>query len=112
MYMAQSNEGTPKVFTLDDSNPPRWNEYYAFAHEFDGYEAYPETLYEVAASVAKNWNENGVLPYDLPMLRASLFRQARGSRFTSGYPAEEDMGYLDALVNQIKQMMCEQSASS
>ncbi len=110
--MAESNEGTPKVFTLDDTNPPRWNEYYAFAHEFDGYEAFPETLYEVAASVAKNWNEEGMLPDDLPVLRAALFRQARGSRFTSGYPAEEDMGYLDALVNKIKEMMGEQSATS
>jgi hypothetical protein len=46
------------------------------------------------------------------MLRAALFRQARGSRFTSGYPAEEDMGYLDALFNKIKEMMGGESTTS
>jgi hypothetical protein len=103
--MSDPNERTPKVFTLYESNPPRWNDYYVFAHEFDGYEAFPETLYEVADSVRMNWYEQGVLPDDLILLRASLFREARSSRFITGYPAEEDMGYLDGLVHKIKELM-------
>ena len=108
--MADSNEETPQVFTLYENNPPRWNEYYRFAHEFDGYEAFPETLYEVADLAMKNWYLQGILPDDLVLLRASLFREARSSRFITGYPAEEDMGYLDALVNKIKDLLKRQES--
>ena len=110
--MADSDERIPKVFTLYENIPQRWRENYVFAHEFDGYEAFPETLYEVANLVKKNWYEQGILPDDLTLLRASLFREARSSRFITGYPAEEDMGYLDTLVNKIKEMMKELNPKS
>ena len=106
--MADSNKETPKVFTLFENNPTRWNEYYVFAHEFDGYEAFPETLNDVANLARKNWYEQGLLPDDLVLLRSSLFREARSSRFITGYPGEADMGYLDALVNKIKEIMKDQ----
>ena len=81
--------------------PQRWAEYFRFAHEFDGYAAYPDDLGELANGAIKDWNLNQTLSDKLVLLRSCLFYEARRSRFVEGYPSEEDMGYLDALVEKI-----------
>lgn len=98
-------EHDPNSFSLNPPTPDAWPEYYVFAHEFDGYAAFPGTLYEIADEVMRNWYEKGTLPDDLTLLRSSLFREARSSRFITGYPGESDMAYLDALVTKIKTLM-------
>ena len=107
--MSTPEDDRPKVITIEENTPSRWSDYYRFAHEFDGYEAFPETLPEVARSVVKDWYENGTLPDDLVLLRSSLFFQARSSRFITGYPGEEDMAFLDALVKKIKELLEQES---
>lgn len=100
-----SNDQTPKVFVLPYINMPlRWHEYSAFAHEFDGYSAYPDNLGELANKAVRDWNENQVLSDDLILLRSCLFYEARRSRFVEGYPTEDDMAYLDALVEKIRKV--------
>ena len=91
-------------FDLIDT-PSRWNDYYVFAHEFDGYEAFPDDLAERASRVAADWCESGSLPDDLDLLRACLFFEARSSRFMSGYPDEAAMKYIDPLVAKIKALI-------
>ena len=99
-----------KVFILNPTTPENWNEYYKLAHEFDGYAAFPDNLKLFAGEVMKGWYEAGELPDDLNLLRASLFQEARSSRFITGYPGEEDMPYLDALVAKIKMLMSANTA--
>ena len=103
-------EENKKVFILNPSTPEKWDEYYVFAHDFDGYAAYPDNLKRLAGEVMKGWYEAGELPDDLNLLRASLFQEARISRFITGYPGEEDMTYLDALVAKIKTLMSTSTA--
>ena len=93
----------PNVFVLPYPNiPQRWSEYSVFAHEFDGYSAYPDNLGELANQAIKNWNEHQVLSNDLKLLRSCLFYEARRARFVEVYPGEAEMGYLDALVLKIR----------
>ena len=91
------------VFILPcPDTPQRWTEYFRFAHEFDGYAAYPDNLGELANGAVKDWHLNQALPDNLLLLRSCLFYEARRSRFIEGYPSEKDMSYLDALVDKIK----------
>jgi hypothetical protein len=96
------NKHEPKVFIFSDSHiPQRWYSYAEFAHEFDGYELYPTNLGELANWAAKDWFSSGELSENVAFLRACLFYEARRARFVQGYPAESDMGYLDALYEKI-----------
>ena len=103
-------EEMKKIFILNPSTPETWSEYYVFAHEFDGYAAFPDNLKLFAGEVMKGWYEAGELPDDLNLLRASLFQEARSSRFITGYPGEEDMPYFDALVAKIKTLISTSTA--
>ena len=90
-------------FVIESSDTPlRWGEHYVFAHEFDGYAAFPDDLAERVNEVIEAWNEHHVLPDDLDLLRACLFFAARSSRFIEGFPSEKDMEFLDPLVAKIK----------
>ncbi len=97
---------THRTFILGDSElPERWSEYYIFAHEFDGYGAFPEDLAERANAAAQTWVETHTLSDDLDLLRGCLFYEARRSRFIEGYPSEADMAYIDPLVAKIKSLL-------
>jgi len=103
----------PKVFTLNYApSPSHWAQYFRLAHEFDCYAAFPEDLSELANQAIKGWDENKTLPDDLITLQACLFYEAKRSRFIEGYPSEEDMGYIDALVNKINSLTDESSGST
>ena len=96
-------EKTPKVLVMPYADTPdRWSEYFVFAHDFDGYAAYPDNLGELANQAIKDWHEQHVLSDNLNLLRSCLFYEARRSRFIGGYPSEADMDYIDALVDKIK----------
>lgn len=96
-------EKTPKVHVIPDTDTPtRWSEYSLFAHDFDGYAAYPDNLGELANQAIQDWYEHQILPDDLKLIRSCLFYESRRARFVWGYPSESDMGYLDALVDRIK----------
>lgn len=102
---AVPSDQTPKVFVLPYLNTPhRWAEYSVFAHEFDGYGAYPDNLGELATKAIKDWNEHQILSGDLTLLRSCLFYEARRARFVEGYPNEADMAYLDALVEKVRKI--------
>jgi len=97
-----TSDRTPEVFVLPySSTPDRWSEYSVFAHEFDGYAAYPDNLVDLANQAIKDWVENQFLSDELKLLRSCLFYEARRARFIEGYPSETDMGYIDALVHKI-----------
>jgi len=98
---------TPKVFSLPISDtPPRFTEYFEFAHQFNGerIEDWEKTR-EIAREIEKTWWETGSLPEELSLLRAVLLIQVRYARFVEGYPSEADMPYLDALVATIKEKL-------
>lgn len=98
-----TTDKTLKVFVMAYADTPdRWSEYFVFAHDFDGHAAYPDNLGELANQAIKDWAEHQVLTDELNLLRSCLFYEARRSRFIGGYPAEADMGYIDALVEKIK----------
>ena len=104
----ETSDSGGKVYLIrEDPLPERVGEYFEFAHQFDGYAAYPETLGELANGVCKDWYEAEVLPDDLTLLRSCLFYEARRSRFVWGFPSESDMGYLDALVAKINAVMAQ-----
>ena len=97
---------TNRHYIIESSDTPlRWSEYYVFAHEFDGYAAFPDDLPERASQVGRAWYDHHVLPEDLDLLRACLFFEARSSRFIEGYPDEVAMEYIDPLVAKIKSLM-------
>lgn len=93
---------TNRHYVLESELPERWGAYYVFAHEFDGYAAFPDDLAERVNEVIEAWYENQVLPDDLNLLRSCLFLAARSSRFIEGFPSEKDMEFLDPLVAKIK----------
>ena len=109
----RTRDQIPKVFTLNYSpSPARWAQYFLSAHEFDGYAAFPENLGELANQAIKGWDGSKTLPDDLIILQSCLFYEARRSRFIEGYPSEENMGYLDALVNKINSLTDESSENT
>jgi len=100
-----SATGGKSYVIREDPTPERVQEYFKLANEFDGYAAYPNNLGEIANEACNVWNESKALPDDLTLLRSCLFYESRRARFVWGYPSESDMGYLDALVEKIKNLM-------
>ena len=47
---------SPKVLIVPYADTPdRWSEYFVFAHDFDGYAAYPDNLGQLANQAMKDW---------------------------------------------------------
>ena len=104
----ETSKSGGKVYVIrEDPVPERVDEYFEFAHQFNGYVAYPDNLGELANGVCKDWYEALAPPDDLTLLRSCLFYEARRSHFVWGFPSESDMGYLDALVAKIKDLMAQ-----
>lgn len=55
----------------------------------------------IANAVTEQWYEDKSLPTDVDQLKGTLFYLWRQSRFIDGYPGEEDVPFLQALVRAI-----------
>jgi len=85
-----------------DYYSPELEKIWAFIKGFDGYSAYGEKLSDLANKTMRDWYENAKVPEDKDLALACLFYESRRSRFVSGYPAESDMPYLQALAKLIE----------
>ncbi|MEI6039690.1 MAG: hypothetical protein WCQ52_08385 [Actinomycetes bacterium] len=81
---------------------PELTKIWALMQGVDGYSNYGEQLGDLANRSMRDWHENGTLSEDSDFLLACLFYESRRSRFVSGYPAELDMPYLQALAKVIE----------
>jgi hypothetical protein len=70
--------------------------------DFDGYKVLGEDLAPIANAISEQWYEDKSLPTDVDQLKGTLFYLWRQSRFIDGYPGEEDVPFLEALVNAIR----------
>jgi hypothetical protein len=68
---------------------------------FDGYQVLGEELPFIASAIEEQWYEDKSLPTDLDQLKGALFYMGRKAHFTDGYPDEEDVPFLEALVRAI-----------
>jgi hypothetical protein len=78
----------------------------AFAHTFNGYKwgGPPQKLGEVHRGTFDEWDEHGVLPDDLDVLRGCLFFWVRADRHGGGHgPTVEDIPWLAALIDGIRE---------
>ena len=69
---------------------------------FDGYKVLGEELPFIANAIEEQWYEDKSLPTDVDQLKGALFYMNRKMRFTDGYPGEEDVPFLQALVRAIE----------
>ena len=102
---------TPTAITLPVFDaPPKFAEYFEFAHEFDQsqIEDWDQTQAR-GIEIHDAWIESGMFPEDLMLLRGLLLIQVRIGRFVAGFPGDEDMPYFDALVAKVRHLMSEAS---
>ena len=102
---------TPTAITLPVFDaPPKFAEYFEFAHEFDQsqIEDWDQTQAR-GIEIHDAWIESGMFPEDLMLLRGVLLIQVRIGRFVEGFPGDEDMPYFDALVAKVRHLMSEAS---
>ena len=69
---------------------------------FDGYKVLGAELPFIANAIEEQWYEDKSLPTDVDQLKGALFYMNRKMRFTDGYPGEEDVPFLQALVRAIE----------
>jgi hypothetical protein len=102
---------TPTAITLPVFDaPPKFAEYFEFAHEFDQSQIEDWDLTRARGiEIHDAWIETGTFPEDLSLLRGVLLIQVRISRFVEGFPGKEDMPYFDALVAKVRHLMSEAS---
>jgi hypothetical protein len=76
-----------------------------FALTFDAYQALGgfDAVGDLANRVADDWHQTGRLPEDLVELRSCLFFEQRRYHHFGHGPSEEDMPYLWALLEAIRQ---------
>ena len=102
---------TPTAITLPVFDaPPKFAEYFEFAHEFDQsqIEDWDQTQAR-GIEIHDAWIESGMFPEDLMLLRGLLLIQVRIGRFVEGFPGDEDMPYFDALVAKVRHLKSEAS---
>ena len=102
---------TPTAITLPVFDaPPKFAEYFEFAHEFDQsqIEDWDQTQAR-GIEIHDAWIESGMFPEDLMLLRGVLLIQVRIGRFVEGFPGDEDMPYFDALVAKVRHLKSEAS---
>ena len=69
---------------------------------FDGYKVLGEDLAPIANAIIEQWYEDKTLPTDKDQLKGTLFYIWRQSRFIDGFPDEDDVPFLQALVAAIE----------
>jgi hypothetical protein len=69
---------------------------------FDGYKVLGEDLAPIANSIIEQWYEDKTLPTDKDQLKGTLFYLWRQSRFIDGFPDDDDVPFLQALVAAIE----------
>jgi len=86
-----------------------WQEIGRFALSFNGYEWWGsfQRCAEVANLAAETYRESGGLPESLTDLRTCLFFEQRRWRHFGLDPDEEAMNYIGALVEEIRNRVCE-----
>jgi len=94
-----------------DLPPPEagWREIGRFALSFNGYEAWGslEKCAEVGNRCADAFRATATLPGSLTELRTCLFFEQRRWRHFGLDPDEPAMGYIAALVEEIRKRVCE-----
>lgn len=82
-----------------------WEEIMEFALRFDGYEYWGS--FEKCAKIANEWSDrfarDGSLPDNLAELRTCLFFEQRRYRHFERAPEGEEMVYIRALVEAIRE---------
>jgi hypothetical protein len=69
---------------------------------FDGYKVLGEDLAPIAHAIIEQWYEDKSLPTDKDQLKGTLFYLWRQSRFIDGFPDDDDVPFLQALVAAIE----------
>jgi hypothetical protein len=69
---------------------------------FDGYKVLGEDLAPIANAIIEQWYEDKTLPTDKDQLKGTLFYLWRQSRFIDGFPDDDDIPFLQALVAAIE----------
>jgi len=69
---------------------------------FNGYKVMGEDLAPISNAIAEQWYEYKTLPTEVDQLKGALFFMSRKAKFVDGYPAEEDVPFLQALVAAIE----------
>ena len=86
-----------------------WQQIGRFALSFNGYEWWGsfQRCAEFANLAAETYRESGGLPESLTDLRTCLFFEQRRWRHFGLDPDEEAMNYIGALVEEIRNRVCE-----
>ncbi len=97
-------DGSPKTITEFPYIAPHPDGVATFSKvgNFDGYKVFGEELVHIASAIAEQWNSDQTLPTDLDQLKGTLLYLSRMSRFVDGYPSEDDVPFLQALVAAIE----------
>jgi hypothetical protein len=69
---------------------------------FDGYKVLGEDLAPIANAIIEQWYLDKTLPTDKDQLKGTLFYLWRQSRFIDGFPDDDDVPFLQALVAAIE----------
>jgi hypothetical protein len=96
--------GEPKRFLELPQMEPHPDGVAAFRtlKDFDGYKVLGDELAFIAHAIEEQWYEDMSLPTDVDQLKGALFFMSRKMRFVDGYPDEEDVPFLQALVRAIE----------
>jgi hypothetical protein len=81
-----------------------WDEIGRFALTFNGYAALSDCG-DVANGVADRYHRAGVLPSELPVLRGALFFEQRRYHHFGDAPEGDDLRYLWALIEAIRDLV-------
>jgi|GEM_PF-2227560 len=68
---------------------------------FNGYKVMGEDLAPISNAIAEQWYEDETLPTEVDQLKGTLFYMSRKAKFIDGFPDEEDVPFLQALVAAI-----------
>jgi len=95
--------GGPKIMQLPYIAPhPDGVAAFRTLKGFNGYKVMGKDLAPISNAIAEQWYEDKTLPTEVDQLKGALFFMSRKAKFVDGYPADEDVPFLQALVAAIE----------
>lgn len=75
-----------------------------FALTYNGYDRHGDQAGDIGNSLRARWDETGELTDDLAELRCALFFEQRRYHHFGTAPQDDNLEYIEALVDAIRQM--------
>jgi len=98
------SRGEPPPITVPPAGAPWWLVLDRFALTYNGYDRFDGDLADFANETKRSYLADGVLPYDLHLLRCVLFYEQRRYRHFDAEPEGQDRQYVDDIVELIREL--------